>query len=174
MADFTKRGPGCDDDCEGERGERGKRGHRGRDGDTGPTGPTGPSDGPTGPTGPTGAPGATGPTGSTGATGSQTFPPVIAAASVLGGVAPAYGAQTGFTGPIGHPAVGEYHLQLTNPPASLANLVVAPAIVGNGGANGEISWFISGLDEIIIFTADSAGAHVDTLNFSLVVYDLTP
>jgi hypothetical protein len=46
MADISKRAPGCDDDCEGERGERGergKRGHRGHDGPTGPTGPTGPS-----------------------------------------------------------------------------------------------------------------------------------
>ena len=59
MADFSKRGPGCDD-CDdgegGERGERGKRGKRGqrghrghdgrdgRDGHDGMTGPTGPSD----------------------------------------------------------------------------------------------------------------------------------
>lgn len=54
MADFSKRGPGCDDDCDGEggergeRGKRGKRGHRGhdgrdgRDGEMGATGPTGP------------------------------------------------------------------------------------------------------------------------------------
>lgn len=43
MADFNKRGPGCDDDCEGERGKRGKRGHRGHTGDVGATGPTGPA-----------------------------------------------------------------------------------------------------------------------------------
>jgi hypothetical protein len=75
VSDMNKRGPDCDDDCEGERGKRGKRGHRGhrghdgRDGETGPTGatgPTGPSDGPTGPTGPTGTTGFTGPQGPTG------------------------------------------------------------------------------------------------------------
>lgn len=44
MADITRLGPGCDDDC-GERGERGKRGRRGHDGDTGATGPTGPAGG---------------------------------------------------------------------------------------------------------------------------------
>ena len=54
MADFSKRGPGCDD-CEdgergehGERGKRGKRGHRGHDGHDGAIGPTGPA-GVTGP-----------------------------------------------------------------------------------------------------------------------------
>ena len=96
MADFSKRGPGCDDDCEGERGERGKRGKRGhrghdgergergeqgergedgRDGDTGSTGPTGPGDGSTGPTGPTGpSDGPTGPTGPTGPSDGPTGP----------------------------------------------------------------------------------------------------
>ena len=98
MADFSKRVPGCDDDCEGERGERGergekgergergKRGHRGhdgkdghdgRDGDPGPAGPTGPtgqsgltgSTGPAGLSGPTGLTGPTGPAGVTGSTG---------------------------------------------------------------------------------------------------------
>ena len=59
MSDITKRGPDCDDDCEGERGERGKRGHRGhrgndgRDGDVGSTGPAGDT-GSTGPAGPAG------------------------------------------------------------------------------------------------------------------------
>ena len=56
MADFSKRGLGCDDDCDGEgergergergkRGKRGPRGHDGRDGrdGVGATGPTGPS-----------------------------------------------------------------------------------------------------------------------------------
>lgn len=38
MADMTRLGPGCDDDC-GERGERGRRGRRG------PTGPAGPAAG---------------------------------------------------------------------------------------------------------------------------------
>lgn len=85
---MNKRGPDCDDDCDGERGKRGKRGHRGHrghdgrdghdgdtgptgptgDGGTGPTGPTGPSDGPTGPTGP-GFTGGTGPQGPQGPTG---------------------------------------------------------------------------------------------------------
>lgn len=40
MADITKRNPGCDDDCNGERGKRGKRGkrgHRGHDGRDGHT-----------------------------------------------------------------------------------------------------------------------------------------
>ena len=79
MADFNKRGPGCDDDCEGERGKRGKRGkrgHRGHDGERGERGEQGErghdghdgSDGATGPTGPasTGGTGFTGPTGPTG------------------------------------------------------------------------------------------------------------
>jgi hypothetical protein len=73
MADFNKRGPGCDD-CEGEggeRGKRGKRGKRGHDGDDGATGPTGPvGTGSTGPTGPTGGTGSTGPTGPAGVIGS--------------------------------------------------------------------------------------------------------
>jgi len=42
MADFNKRGPGCDDDCDsgenGERGKRGRRGHRGHDGRDGKDG----------------------------------------------------------------------------------------------------------------------------------------
>ena len=97
MADFSKRGPGCDDDCEGERGERGERGEKGEkgergergkrgqrghdgkdgrdghDGHDGATGPTGPAaagtTGPTGPTGPAGFTGFTGPAGLTGPTG---------------------------------------------------------------------------------------------------------
>jgi hypothetical protein len=40
MADFSKRGPGCDDECgEGERGKRGKRGRRGPAGPAGGPGP---------------------------------------------------------------------------------------------------------------------------------------
>lgn len=72
MADFSKRGFGCDDACDGdgetgERGERGKRGKRGsrghdgrdgRDGDTGPTGPSGPGGPATVLVGPTSGPGA--------------------------------------------------------------------------------------------------------------------
>ena len=74
MADFNKRAPGCDDDCEGERGERGKRGkrgHRGHDGERGESGERGHdghdgNDGATGPTGPAGLTGPAGPTGPTG------------------------------------------------------------------------------------------------------------
>ena len=57
MADFSKRGPGCDDSCDGEggesgeRGKRGKRGHRGHDGRDGRNGHDG-AMGATGPTGP--------------------------------------------------------------------------------------------------------------------------
>ena len=72
MADITKRGFDCDDDCEngedgerGKRGKRGRRGHRGHDGKDGHDG----HDGTTGPTGPTGATGFTGPGGATGFTG---------------------------------------------------------------------------------------------------------
>ena len=72
MADFTKRGPGCDDDCEdgeqGERGERGERGKRGRRGHRGHDGKDG-HDGQTGATGPTGAAGVTGQIGATGPAG---------------------------------------------------------------------------------------------------------
>lgn len=32
MADISKRGSDCDDDCEGERGEHGERGKRGKRG----------------------------------------------------------------------------------------------------------------------------------------------
>jgi len=41
MTDISKRGPDCDDDCEGERGERGKRGKRGHDGERGEQGERG-------------------------------------------------------------------------------------------------------------------------------------
>ena len=57
MTDISKRGPDCDNDCEGERGKRGRRGHRGHDGSDGSAG----SDGATGPTGSTGTPGSSGP-----------------------------------------------------------------------------------------------------------------
>ena len=59
MADFSKRGPGCDDTCDGEggergeRGKRGQRGHRGHDGHDGRDGRDG-HDGDIGATGPTG------------------------------------------------------------------------------------------------------------------------
>ena len=65
---MNKRGPDCDDDCEGERGERGERGkrgprgHDGHDGTMGPTGPAGTGTGSTGSTGPSGPTGPTGPT----------------------------------------------------------------------------------------------------------------
>jgi len=144
----------CGDSCEGERGKRGHRGHDGSDGATGPTGPTG----------------STGPTGATGNSGG--FPPVIAAA-VVGAGGTLFSRQSGFVGagPVSHPAVGEYHLQLANPPADLNNLVVAPALVGIS-VNGEIAWIFNGADEIIIWTSDSAGVPEDA-NYSLVVYDLT-
>ena len=57
MADFNKRGPGCDDCEDGERGERGERGKRGKRGHDGHDG----HDGAVGPTGATGLTGATGP-----------------------------------------------------------------------------------------------------------------
>ena len=106
MADFSKRGPGCDDDCEdGERGKRGKRGHRGHDGERGERGEQGERGhdgrdgdiGATGPaaadaaTGPTGSTGLTGPTGATGRTGST------GAAGLTGPTGPR--GLTGFTGP---------------------------------------------------------------------------
>ena len=123
MADITRRGPDCDDDCceDGERGERGRRGRRGRDGDagddgatgptgasgeaaltgaTGPTGPvatgpTGPAGGSTGPTGPTGLQGFTGPTGFTGGTG------ITGPDGITGPTGPGPAGSTGPTGPTG-------------------------------------------------------------------------
>jgi len=41
MADFSKRGPGCDDSCDGEGGERGERGRRGKRGPRGHDGKDG-------------------------------------------------------------------------------------------------------------------------------------
>src|SRR5574342_1329257 len=69
MPDITRRVPGCDDDCEGERAERGERGHRGHRGRRGHDG----HDGPTGPTGPAAAAGLTGATGPTGPTAPTEF-----------------------------------------------------------------------------------------------------
>ena len=143
---------------EGPEGPRGRRGHRG------PTGPTGS-------TGSTGQTGSTGPTGATGPTGSTGFPPVLAAAVVNGGTS-LYSRQSGFLGAgPDHPAVGEFHLHLANPPADLGNLVVAPGLISSGGLTGEIAWIFSGTNEVVIFTADSAGTHTDR-NFSVVVYVL--
>ena len=74
MADITRRVPGCDDDCEGERGERGKRGKRGKRGNRGHRGHDG-HDGNDGQDGAAGAAGATGATGATGAPGSSAIIP---------------------------------------------------------------------------------------------------
>ena len=53
MADFSKRGHGCDTDCDGEGGERGERGKRGKRGPRGHDGRDGRDGvGATGPTGP--------------------------------------------------------------------------------------------------------------------------
>ena len=154
----------------GSTGATGATGATGNTGATGATGLTG-STGATGATGATGNTGATGATGNTGATGEAGFPPVIAAATVNGGTS-LYSRQTGFVDPgPSHPATGEYHLQLSSPPLDLLNLVVAPAI--SGLVPGEISWIINGIDEIIVFTFNSAGVATDQ-NFSVVVYDLTP
>jgi hypothetical protein len=97
----------------------------------------------------------------------------VIAAAVVGAGGTLFSRQSGFVGlgPVSHPAVGEYHLQLSNPPADLNNLVVAPALVGVG-VDGEIAWFPNGPDEVVILTSDSAGVPEDA-NYSLVVYDLT-
>ena len=62
MADFSKRGPGCDDCDNGEAGERGERGERGKRGKRGPRGHDG-QDGRDGRDGHDGATGSTGPAG---------------------------------------------------------------------------------------------------------------
>ena len=153
MADFNKRGPDCDDCCEGERGKRGHRGRRGRDGqdgDTGPaglgeTGPTGPAEtGPTGPAGSatsTGATGPTGPTGPTGATGvGATGPTGVTGPIGLTGPTGATGAgATGPTGPIG--TTGATGAGATGPTgvaggvSAFAAFFGMPTGPGNTGAN---------------------------------------
>ena len=160
-------------------GATGPTGATGRTGSTGPTGPC--CTGPTGPTGPEGSTGPTGPagaTGATGATGSIGFPPIIAAATVNGVAAPApapasYSSETGFEGPVGHPSTGRYALQLENPPADLSFLVVVATLLSPIPAAGEIEWFFTNPDTIIIRTFNSAGVSTDK-SFSVVVYDLTP
>jgi hypothetical protein len=86
---------------------------------------------------------------------------------------PVYSHQTGFVGAgPAHPATGEYHLQLSSPPADITFLVVAPGLLSIG-VPGEITWVFNGVDEIIVFTFNSAGVATDK-SFSVVVYDLTP
>jgi hypothetical protein len=98
---------------------------------------------------------------------------VIAAATVAGGPS-LYNRQAGFVGAgPGHPATGQYTLILSNPPADLNNLVVAPAIIAPIGTPGEITWTFNGTNEIDISTFNGAGVATNQ-NFSLVVYDLTP
>ena len=159
MADFNKRGPGCDDDCEGERGERGKRGkrgHRGHDGERGERGEQGErgndgndgNDGATGPTGPTGsggATGATGPglTGPTGPAGGSTGPTGPTGAGGLTGPT----GSTGLTGPDG----------ITGPTGPGPAGPTGPTgPTGSGGATGATG--IAGASAIIPF---ASGAPVD-------------
>jgi BclB C-terminal domain-containing protein len=172
MADITRRVPGCDDDCEGERGERGergKRGHRGHDGrggDDGETGPTGPtcfsSTGPTGPAGgPTGPTGSTGSTGAVGPTGPSAIIPFASGlpntlVHVLGGIADT-GAAIGFGSSLDGVNVSGVTIDLTGSPGLATNMAFS---MPRDGTLVQLSAFFSNVVAVVIPLGSTANIVV--------------
>ena len=170
MADSSKRGPDCDNDCErGERGERGKRGQRGRDGKDGRDGSTGPT-GFTGFTGPAGFTGFTGPTGPASPSGTA---PIIAAA-LVNGQPPGDGfvSSSGFTS-YTRTGPGQYELVLAGTPPPDINCIVNVTLFFNGAVapvNATVAGGVLG-GIVIVAISDAAGTGFVDAVFNVIVTD---